>query len=544
MRFVILALALAICPGGLAAGAESPRISVPPFWGGLAPGPFAVGFRSLWQLDYSRAYNTVFDDKTTYATGKAPRPILVNMWYPAEESSDAPQIRHRGYLKIETEDPRLAKFAAKLAEYERSIVCKELTGKTETELSEPERRRLEAAWNTPTASRRGAPALDGRFPLVIYHSGAKSSYEDNAVLCEFLASHGYFVIGSAYVDATGRSLEVDGRDGSAREFEFLIGYARRMSNVDWNKIGLVGHSLGAQAILLYCAQDASPVDAVVSLDTTQDYDALGTLLWEDFTRPLLANCKNIKMPLLMIANGRAVFELADSLKYSERLYLTVAEQEHNDFIAQGIVRRQIDSEAKPQDVALRTRLEVARDGYEAVCRYTLEFFDVHLKSQGAKRNALLTKFSRNKVGGASPQVDYVPAGVSAPEAYRDDSGEPPTPRQVRPLLRARGVTPALGLLRTWHEKARAAPIFHADFGFALVDERLDKGLTADATAIFRLYSSFDRSFEHSFVRRGDAFRRHGLHQVARGYYHKALLVNPTDAEASVRLESLDEAKRD
>ena len=250
----ILALALSISAAGAPSGSDSQPNSSPPFWGKLAPGPFAVGFRSLWQLDYSRAYNTVFDDKSVYATGKAPKPILVIMWYPAEKSSATAPMTHRGYLKIETEDPRLAKFAAKLAEYERSIIGKFLTGKPDQELTETDRRRLEDVWNTLTASRRDAPALDGRFPLVIYHPGAKSSYEDNAVLCEFLASHGYFVIGSSFGDATGASLEVDGRQGSARDLEFLIAYARRMQNVDWHHVGLVGHSLGAQAILLYCAR--------------------------------------------------------------------------------------------------------------------------------------------------------------------------------------------------------------------------------------------------------------------------------------------------
>ena len=71
-------------------------------------------------MDYSRKYNTVFDDKTTYAPGKAPRPILINMWYPAEGSDDFKPMPHRDYLAIQTEDPRLARFASKLIEFERS----------------------------------------------------------------------------------------------------------------------------------------------------------------------------------------------------------------------------------------------------------------------------------------------------------------------------------------------------------------------------------------------------------------------------------------
>jgi hypothetical protein len=60
------------------AGAQAPAL-----WGKLPPGSHVVGYKSSWQLDYSRRYHMTFDDKTTYAPGKAPRPLLVNVWYPA-----------------------------------------------------------------------------------------------------------------------------------------------------------------------------------------------------------------------------------------------------------------------------------------------------------------------------------------------------------------------------------------------------------------------------------------------------------------------------
>ncbi len=157
---------LLIGSGGTAAAA-------PPMWGKLEAGPYAVGFKSLWQLDYSRVYNTVFDDKTTYASGKAPRPILINIWYPAERLNDGPPMAHRDYLKIQTEDPRLARFASKLAEYARNIVSKEVIGKPIAELNDNERLRLDRLWAAPTACLRDAPPLDARFPLIIYHSGRK-----------------------------------------------------------------------------------------------------------------------------------------------------------------------------------------------------------------------------------------------------------------------------------------------------------------------------------------------------------------------------------
>ena len=88
----------------------------PPLWGRLRPGPHAVGFNSAWELDYSRAYNMIFEDKTAYASGKAPRPILINIWYPARRPDDPRPMRQRDYLAIETGDPRLTRFAAQLVD--------------------------------------------------------------------------------------------------------------------------------------------------------------------------------------------------------------------------------------------------------------------------------------------------------------------------------------------------------------------------------------------------------------------------------------------
>ena len=48
-----------------------------------------------------------------------------------------------------------------------------------------------------TIAVKDAPAAVGRFPVVIYHPGLGGSYEDNSVLFEYLASHGYLVLSSA-----------------------------------------------------------------------------------------------------------------------------------------------------------------------------------------------------------------------------------------------------------------------------------------------------------------------------------------------------------
>ena len=170
--------------------------------------------------------------------------MLVNVWYPAERSGDARLMPHGGYFEIGSDDPRLGKLAAKLAEYARGVLRTELFGKSAAEMSERERRLLERLLATPTACTRGARPLDRKGPVLVYHCGAGSSFEDNSVLCEFLASHGYVVIGSAFQQAAGTTFNIDAGEGSAREMAFLIGYASRLPYADWGHVAIAGHSAG------------------------------------------------------------------------------------------------------------------------------------------------------------------------------------------------------------------------------------------------------------------------------------------------------------
>jgi tetratricopeptide (TPR) repeat protein len=522
--------------------AAPPADASPPLWGTLRPGPYAVGFRSTWQRDDSRRYNITFDDRTTYANGKSPRPILINVWYPARAEGSSPPMRHRDYLEIGSDDPQLSRLAARLADYERTIVCKELMGKEPKELTDKERRLLDGFWDTPTASHRGAPPQDGKFPLVVYHAGAQSSYEDNAVLCEVMASHGYVVVGSAFQDVAGRFFNISGGDGAARDFEFLIAHAGRLPNVDWQHIGLIGHSAGAQAALYFRAHDASAVDAVVSLDTTQDYHSLSTHGWDDLVKYLLEHVENMNGPLLVAANDHAIFQLADAMVKSDRYYLTTHELDHNDFIAQGNIRKMLECRARPDDRKAEAACKAARAQYEAVCVQSLRFFDVHLKGDAGQRAVLARHAATSWDTASRPSLVHVPRGVAGAEPFRLDSPTPPTPRQVRELMSRLGVEPALEILKRYHAASPFAPVFHGSLGFAIIDELLATGRIRDAIAVNRVYAKFEPENTRHYFRIGRTYEKIGARSLAMDEYQKALLLDPDDAEAAERLKKLRESK--
>ncbi len=368
----------------------------------------------------------------------APRPILVNTWYPVREIEHVAAMLQSEYLSIETDDPRLARFASQLASYERLVVSDEVMDKPPAKLSALQRGLLDGFWEMPTASRRDVPPAAGTFPIVIYHAGAGSSFEDNSVLFEFLASHGYVVVSSSFHDATGKSFNIDAREGSLRDIEFLIAFASRLSYADWNHIGVGGHSRGAQAALVFCAQNDCAVDALVSLDSADPYQGIATLGPDCLTEPVLKkNVKNARCPMLFAARPEAAFEFTDALEYAERYYLTVKYLEHNDFISQGVLRRFLESRAKPDDPTIREKLERVRAGYTAVCEYVLTFLDAYLKENSRQRARLKKASAGNRQGGTESQLDHVrrrisAAGISRPAGRGTNaSADPSVPGRPR-----------------------------------------------------------------------------------------------------------------
>ena len=196
MRTICLTLLLAV-----SVPAQDPLI-----WGGLEPGPHLVGFRSLVLLDESRPYD-----------GRG-RPILFAIWYPASQVRE-PGMPYEGYLQV-PDVPAHPLFRGRLERFAHDALAGDLFHKSPVVNLEPHssfHKVIEAFANPPppvlsreerdamvnllatrTIAHRDAPPPAGRFPVILYHPGAGGSFEDNSLLCEFLAGHGYVVVSGAF----------------------------------------------------------------------------------------------------------------------------------------------------------------------------------------------------------------------------------------------------------------------------------------------------------------------------------------------------------
>jgi tetratricopeptide (TPR) repeat protein len=339
------------------------------FWGELKAGKYAVGFRSLYQLDVTRSYDA--DYPATGSTPvKKPRPIFLAIWYPAVARHDTAMdtsMVYRDYFRAVSVDSPVPEFAQRLRKFTRDMACQYMLGKEFEKLTAEERVSWEGLLATPVFATSNAAPAAGKFPVVIYHPGLGGTFEDNAVAYEYLASHGYVVFSSAYQAADSSSLNIDGDFATSfDDLSFLLRYAATLPFADLSKVAAMGHSYGAQAVLGWRARPNSALDAVVFLDSTVEYRPL-----DDFAafKAALDQNRTSTVPVILFADSRRQprFEgFEPYLGHAARYELTVDGMEHNDFVSQGATSKN----------------DAVRRNYEAICATILRFLDAHLKGDG------------------------------------------------------------------------------------------------------------------------------------------------------------------
>jgi dienelactone hydrolase len=398
IRWCALAAALSTAAGGWAQSQ---------FWGELRAGKYAVGFRSLYQLDVARSYDADYPAPGSVAA-KKPRPVFLAVWYPAAEPHDTAMV-YRDYFRAVSLDAPVPEFAQRLRKFTRDMACRYMLGKDFEKLTEEERVAWEGLLATPVYATLNVPPAAGKFPIAIYHPGLGGTFDDNAVLCEYLASHGYVVLSSAYQAADSSNLNINGDlDTSFDDSSFLLRYAATLPFADSSRVAAMGHSYGAQATLGWRARPNSPLDAVAFLDSVVEYRPLDE--FAAFQAALEVN-RNSTVPVVMFADSRRQprFEVFDPyLAYAARYEVGVDGMEHNDFVSQGAIGKNDGVHRK----------------YEAICAVILRFLDAYLKGDAQALSAL-----QNPSAGGLLQLRY-----KAPRPV------PPTSAQIAKMYVSEGLS--------------------------------------------------------------------------------------------------------
>ncbi|MCO6488029.1 MAG: hypothetical protein J5I98_06400 [Phaeodactylibacter sp.] len=360
------------------------------------PATHTVGFQAAWQYDHSRAFaNGEYGES---------RPVPAFIWYPAAQTAGRPLTYGAYFDKISVppeRDSLLARFSEALKDYSLNSFKDYSIGWHFDEWDADAEQACAELLKTPFRALENAPPLpSGRFPVILYHPGLGGNLLENTTLCEQLAARGYIVISSSfhaqqswqdffYCGAIATSLE---------DLDFLLSaVAPAIPNADLTRIGLMGHSFGAQAGYACLARENNVIDAFVSLDNSFDYKTIAEIespvyrntSWGEVNEALTNGYSNCRATVLNISGTREDgstpgYELVKRLFRSD-IYLATFPFPilHESFLSEAalaypLVSRQYSDSA---DVAALRR---DADAYPALQEAVAAFFDHCLKGETLK----------------------------------------------------------------------------------------------------------------------------------------------------------------
>ncbi len=484
----------------------------------LPLGHYSVGFSRMLELDYSQNYP--FLDDSGRGTAKCPKPLIINLWYPSIQTNRPHEKWNVYYDHFEIKDKSLEKWSNKYLDYTLSTAVSEWFKKNTQQLNDQEKSSLKLVLNHETWVIKDNTPRDGKFPLVIYHSGAGSSFDDNAIFCEWLASYGFVVVGCSFQADDGR-LSPGSKEGSWRDIGFLLNWAQKFQFIDWQRSAMIGHSLGAQTMNYIAVQRHSPFDAMIFLESTQEYYFGDQDLWP-FVNYVQEHSEDAKGNFLFASNPHAIHQLADGMKNATRYYLTLPDVDHNDFISQGIQRKFLNKELD------REKQKVFVDAnrkYSTLSKVILAFLNSNLKDQNKTWDSLILKSTQSKLG-LEPHIEKALPGEPKPVKLAE-TGSLPTPRQLKTLIENKHIEEAIALLRKYHSIEPNAPIFNPTLVYALTDKLLSDGDTSDAKRLYGTYRVLlgEKKTNEQFMYFLELYKRFGIKDLTEKYAQKLIMLD-------------------
>lgn len=486
------------------------------------PGPYAVGLRVDQQYDRTRVFKAPVSLTTgRQTTGERARPLQILTWYPAQAGGKA--LTFRDYLALHPTETEFTRPPAQAQRITDAYIAN-------TALTVPELTQMagQALWAV-----RNAPARKGAFPVVIYAPSFGASANENADLCEYLASQGYVVLASTSQGAHGRSMTADleGAEAQAADIEYLIGYASGLPDVDASKLAVVGFSWGGLANVLAAARD-DRIKALVSLDGSVRY--YPEMVDGGKTAARYVTPANLAVPMMFVSRrpssmeelnrheNSTAYSLMNKMTYADMVTVTMLPMVHPNFASDAL---RLTPGSRYTEYS---RAEVST-AYGWMSEYVRRFLDAYLKGDRAARTFLANK----------PVENGVPPHVAMIET-RAGAGAPPTRATFAKRLAEQGFDQAGAIYAEM--KAHGADFsFDADAINSWGYELLQQAMPKEAVAILSFGTELFPKDANLFDSLAEAQAGAGQREDAIRNYRRSLELDPKNENAVVRLKVLGAA---
>lgn len=329
---------------------------------------YSAGFKIIQTRDSSRVYkpHTNTSDYLHF------RPLDIDIWYPASVSSVDTTLLFRdilGLLEKRANYYTASNAADGMTQQIAQYFCAHLKCSDSTKVL-----------HFKTQSFKNAPAVAGKFPLVIYLSAFNGMSYENFILLEELSKKGFVV---ASINSIGRfpgDMTMKNEDMMEQVSDALatLDILKGSSTIDFTKIGIVGYSWGGLAAAVLAAKIPN-VACLVSLDGSE-FHHYGSSKEEDADFKGIKNSQNfnkmqISAPYLRLESSSAgtntkkevIYDFSEKLRSEKRIF-KIDSAQHEDFCC------------LPQLVKKSGACEANRH-FKTVSMLTTAFLEDHLKNK-------------------------------------------------------------------------------------------------------------------------------------------------------------------
>ena len=481
--------------------------SVPQLWGNLHPGRHAVGFRTIFRYDSSRTWKTTRGYDGTFSPDLEGRPIQIDVWYPASPDQSAKKMRFGDYLNQSAPED----FAAL-----NTIIR--------------QRSRDDAAGSVPSAeipalrsaemsAYRDAPSQKGIFPVVLYFGGLNAPINSNAILAEYLASHGYIVASISLLgpsdEQTFQSRTPDDLESSVRDMEYAWSVLQTEPNIDKTKLAVMGHSVGAIEAVILGLRNAD-VSAVIALDGTYGFQGLSNVLTRSYgyaPEKMRASFLDLRRAQGAQGNEPLDFSAVQSFRHADRTFITIEKMHHSDFTSFAMIGAEFHAPLPTGYPLNGWNRETGRGGYQEACKIVLSFLDAKVKSDSNASAEIDRRARQNK------EISVTHLAAVPP---------PPSPLEAAALANTNGLEAAKQAFITSCGEDNLTSCLDADrfntWGYNLLGQRRPK----DALLVFQLNAWAHPQSANAQDSLADGYLSVNEKENARVAVQRAIALAPTD----------------
>ena len=336
---------------------------------------YNVGFRYYKESDTTRFY--IYNQDTIF------RPMLIHFWYPSKEVSEKDRMNYKQYIDLisiredflktkDKIDRDSYNFLNAYAQFAQKTYGIGVNINTQQILESP----VKASLNLPIEK--------GEFPLIIYAPSNSKSPIQNHIICEYLASQGFYVVSVA--SAGPNSIDRKEFDKSVlaqvEDMEFILNYAEEHIKINYSHVGLLGFSTGGLATSIFQMKHSN-IKAVFSMDGSHEYS-----LYLALSKLKVFDIDKTEIPYFLVANqdGHSIYPYFNSIKSNNKFLFRMSYLDHFGFVSFWTYFDNCSPDKIKHNYSL---------SYQHICESALTFFDATLNENKKSYSKLLSLQNNN-----------------------------------------------------------------------------------------------------------------------------------------------------